>query len=110
LFHVHHLFVAPPCRRLVGYGEWESPITPAFITDSGVGLGAVTCGPVSGHVFWLEARPLEGGRNVVCRYVGSGEFGASAVGAVSERGAVDATPAGSNVRTRVHEYGGGGAC
>jgi len=71
-----------------------------------VGLGSVTCGPVSGDVFWLEARPLEGGRNVVCRYVGKGHDGAA--GAVSERGAVDVTPAESNVRTRVHEYGGGG--
>jgi len=86
-----------------------SPITPAFITDSGVGLGSVTCGPVSGDVFWLEARPLEGGRNVVCRYVGNGGQEGDAAGAVSERGAVDVTPADSNVRTRVHEYGGGGA-
>ena len=41
--------------------------------------------------FWLEARPWEGGRSVIVR----GDTGE------------DLTPAGMNVRTRVHEYGGG---
>ncbi|HEV8397579.1 MAG TPA: prolyl oligopeptidase family serine peptidase [Vicinamibacterales bacterium] len=45
-------------------------------------------------IYWLEARPAEGGRNVVVR--------AAADGVLQE-----VTPAGFNVRSRVHEYGGG---
>lgn len=81
------------------FGSWASPITASFITESGVGLSGLAVGPVSGDLFWIERRPKEGGRSVLCRRAPSD---ASA----SERGAVDVTPAGTNVRTRVHEYGG----
>lgn len=47
-----------------------------------------------GVLYWLESRPNEGGRSVLVRL---GEDGSP----------VDLTPAGMNVRTRVHEYGGG---
>jgi dipeptidyl aminopeptidase/acylaminoacyl peptidase len=47
-------------------------------------------------IYWLERRPLEQGRYVLV---------SSAPGAPPR----DVTPAGTNVRTRVHEYG-GGAC
>jgi len=47
-----------------------------------------------GFVYWLEGCPAEGGRSVLVER--------------SPDGAVrDVTPAGFNVRTRVHEYGGG---
>ncbi|MEX2616511.1 MAG: S9 family peptidase [Alphaproteobacteria bacterium] len=74
------------------YGSWESPITAGMIVGSTVGLGQVVCD--GGDIYWTESRPAEGGRNVVCRRAGAG-------------GAADVTPAGYNVRTRVHEYGGG---
>ena len=45
-------------------------------------------------VYWIEGRPHEGGRNVLVRR--------SADGSTS-----DVVPAGFNVRSRVHEYGGG---
>jgi dipeptidyl aminopeptidase/acylaminoacyl peptidase len=45
-------------------------------------------------VYWLEGRASEGGRNVIVKRSPSGEI-------------VDVTPPGCNVRTRVHEYGGG---
>lgn len=48
----------------------------------------------AGQATWLEGRPAEGGRHVVCR---------GAVGAVPE----ELTPAEVSVRARVHEYGGG---
>ena len=54
----------------------------------------------NGQLFWLEGRPKEGGRQVVCRYDKDSPGS-------SERGGVDVTPAETNVRTRVHEYGGG---
>ncbi len=80
------------------YGSWPSPITAAFITDSGVRLGGL--GVNGEDVCWLEGRPKEGGRQVVVRY-SPGADGAS------ERNAIDLTPSDVNVRTRVHEYGGG---
>ncbi len=43
--------------------------------------------------YWLEGRPEEGGRNVIVRRDPNGRI-------------ADVTPAASNVRTRVHEYGG----
>lgn len=80
------------------YGEWESPITPSFITTAGVGLDGVTISP-TGALFWLEGRPNEGGRYVCVRH-SPGDPKAS------ERDAVDVNPEETNVRTRVHEYGG----
>ncbi|KAL3821952.1 hypothetical protein ACHAXA_004440 [Cyclostephanos tholiformis] len=83
------------------YGAWESPITSRAIT-----AGSVRLGPVyfhDGEVYWVEGRPMEGGRNVLCRRsrrVEEGEGGGTAA-------VLDVTPPGSNVRTRVHEYGGG---
>jgi dipeptidyl aminopeptidase/acylaminoacyl peptidase len=47
------------------------------------------------EIYWLESRPQEGGRSVVVRFIGWNSS--------SE----DVTPEPYNVRTRVHEYGGG---
>ncbi|KAH8046628.1 serine-type peptidase [Aureococcus anophagefferens] len=84
------------------YGSWPSPFTAKFITSSSVGLSNVKCDG-DGGLWWQESRLQEGGRNVVVRR------DAGAAGA-SERGAVEVTPADKNVRTRVHEYGGGAFC
>ncbi|EOD11808.1 hypothetical protein EMIHUDRAFT_427966 [Emiliania huxleyi CCMP1516] len=81
------------------YGAWPSAVTAKFITTSGVRIGGLGCDD-SGSVYWLEGRPQEGGRQVVVKYAPGAE-------GASERGAVDATPKDANVRTRVHEYGGG---
>jgi dipeptidyl aminopeptidase/acylaminoacyl peptidase len=75
------------------YGSWKSPITSDLIVSQSVGLSEARFdGDV---VYWLEARPQEQGRNVVVR---AGEAGADAI---------DLAPKPFNVRTRVHEYGGG---
>jgi len=77
------------------YGSWRSPITSDLIVSSSIGLGAVKIdGP---DIYWSELRPTEGGRQLVVRY-----------GPEDELGSVnDLTPAPFNVRSRVHEYGGG---
>ena len=65
-------------------------------------LGSVTLDSICrcpGYVVWNESRPLEGGRGVLVR-AAVGEDGTCGV-------ATDITPAGFNVRTLVHEYGGG---
>src|SRR5438045_1647493 len=74
------------------YGAWSSPVNAAMIASGAVKLEQVML--ESGIVYWVEGRPMEGGRNVVCRQ--------SADGAIDE-----VTPGGFNARTRVHEYGGG---
>jgi len=74
------------------YGSWKSPLSAAMVAQAGIRLADVR---LDGEdVYWLEGRPAEGGRNVIVRHSPGGSTG-------------DVTPAGFNVRTRVHEYGGG---
>src|SRR5580658_1243628 len=74
------------------YGAWKSPITSDLIVAETIGLGGVL---VDGDdIYWTESRPSESGRNVLVR---RGKDG----------GREDVTPAPFNVRSRVHEYGGG---
>merc|ERR1719446_695078 len=84
-----------------GSGGAPPPITASLITGSTVRLGPLAC-DTNGRLFWAEGRPQENGRNVIVRWL-DGEPNDHA----SERGALDCTPADVNVRTRVHEYGGG---
>ncbi|AFY37068.1 WD40-like beta Propeller containing protein [[Leptolyngbya] sp. PCC 7376] len=74
------------------YGSWRSPITSDLIVSSSIGLRTVAWAGET--LYWLEGRPQEKGRSVLVRLNTDG----------SEQ---DITPAGFNVRTRVHEYGGG---
>ena len=73
------------------YGAWKSPITSDLIVAETIGLGAVLVD--GGDIYWTESRPGEGGRNVL----------------VKRDGERHVTAAPFNVRTRVHEYGGGAA-
>ncbi len=80
---------------MTSYGSWRSPITSDSIVSSSIRLGAVRLdGP---DIYWSELRPTEGGRQLVVRYGPEDELGS----------VTDLTPAPFNVRTRVHEYGGG---
>ena len=80
------------------YGAWTSPITSQSITAGSVGLSTPAVDS-SGDLLWLESRPQEGGRIVLCKYDPSHPD-------KTERNGIDVTPKDSNVRTRVHEYGG----
>ena len=75
------------------YGSWRSPIEPATVARGGRRLGGAKLA-ADGAVWWAEGRPEEGGRSALMRK--------PAGGAPEE-----VTPAGANVRTRVHQYGGG---
>lgn len=77
------------------YGSWVSPITSDLIVSSGIRLGGIRLDGLD--IYWSELRPTEGGRQLLVRYGPE-----DALGTVS-----DITPAPFNVRTRVHEYGGG---
>ena len=83
-------------RTIAPYGSWASPIDAASVATSGRRLGAAAIAP-DGAVWWGEGRPDEGGRVVLMRRSAGGEPEA-------------VTPEGVNVRTRVHEYGGGSWC
>jgi dipeptidyl aminopeptidase/acylaminoacyl peptidase len=74
------------------YGGWRSPITAASIAAGGVSLSFADI--VGDDVYWLEGKPLEGGRVVLVRHT-----------AANTR--QELTPQPFSVRTRVHEYGGG---
>ncbi len=79
-------------KQIVPYGSWPSPLSAARVTTGGLRLDQIQ---LDGEdVYWLEGRASEGGRNVIVKRAPSGEI-------------VDITPPGFNVRSRVHEYGGG---
>ncbi|MDP9327930.1 MAG: S9 family peptidase [Actinomycetota bacterium] len=82
-------------RGIAPYGTWSSPITPRMLASAAVGLSETAID--DGTIYWIEARPAEAGRMVVVR----GDPFSSPT---------DVTPAGFNVRTKVHEYGGAGYC
>jgi dipeptidyl aminopeptidase/acylaminoacyl peptidase len=74
------------------YGTWVSPVSVELMTEAAIGLGSLS---VDGQdLYWLEARPRESGRTVLCRRRAGGEV-------------EDLTLAPFNVGSRVHEYGGG---
>ncbi|MFB6117774.1 prolyl oligopeptidase family serine peptidase [Halosegnis sp.] len=69
------------------YGAWPSPLDAETVTAEHVDFGTVAV--ADGGVYWLERRPSEGGRGVVLRE------------------GTPVTPDDHDVRTTVHEYGGG---
>jgi dipeptidyl aminopeptidase/acylaminoacyl peptidase len=88
-----------PGPQTAPYGSWPSPITSDMIVASSIGLGEILIDGTD--VYWLESRPQEGGRSVIVRLDADGN-------------AADVTPpvpadgrGAFNVRSRVHEYGGG---
>jgi dipeptidyl aminopeptidase/acylaminoacyl peptidase len=73
------------------YGSWKSPITADVIVGDTVRLGQPA---ITGNaIYWTEGRPQEQGRNALVRY---------AAGTVT-----DLISSPMNVRSQVHEYGGG---
>jgi dipeptidyl aminopeptidase/acylaminoacyl peptidase len=77
---------------LKAYGTWPSAITAEAVATQGIRLSHV--GIDGEDVYWIEGRPHEDGRNVLVRRSPDGKL-------------EDITPSGFNVRSRVHEYGGG---
>jgi dipeptidyl aminopeptidase/acylaminoacyl peptidase len=73
------------------YGTWQSPISAELTAGSTNGvIGLQTDGS---DLYWWESRPLEGGRYVLMKHMGS-------------ESPLEMIPTEFNVRTRVHEYGG----
>jgi dipeptidyl aminopeptidase/acylaminoacyl peptidase len=75
------------------YGSWSSPITLDLVAnDGGVSYGYLSVDDEG--LYWLESRPQEQGRQALVFLPHGGS-------------SVDVVPTDFNVRTRVHEYGGG---
>jgi len=74
------------------FGSWQSPITSDLIVSESIRLGQIRLD--GEELFWVESRPKEGGRYVIVRRTPDGDCSSL-------------TPQPFNVRTRVHEYGGG---
>ena len=74
------------------YGTWRSPITSDLIVSGTITLGQVMLN--GANLYWTEGRPAEQGRVVLMRRDQAGQI-------------TELTAAPLNVRTRVHEYGGG---
>lgn len=79
-------------REAAACGSWRSPIDAAGVARAGVRLSEPRLDGEA--VYWLERRPAEGGRAVLMRRNADG-------------GEEEILDRGFNVRTRVHEYGGG---
>ena len=77
------------------YGSWASPVTSELIVADSIGIGDVVLH--GDDIYWTEMRLADNARNVIVRRTPDGA-------------ARDITPPEYNVRTRVHEYGGGAFC
>ena len=72
-------------------GSWLSGVSAAGVAGRTTGLSMLRADGAA--LLWLESRPAEGGRVVLCRREGGRSH--------------DVTPAPFDVGSRVHEYGGG---
>src|ERR1700751_5624647 len=78
--------------QIAPYGSWKSPLTSDLIVKGTIGLSQIK---LDGEdIYWIEMRPAEDGRQVIVRSAKDGTRS-------------DVIPREYNVRTRVHEYGGG---
>jgi dipeptidyl aminopeptidase/acylaminoacyl peptidase len=77
------------------YGTWSSPISAEMVAQASVWLSEPFL--EGGILWWLESRPHENGRVVLVRRSPDGRV-------------ADVVPERFNIRTSVHEYGGGAYC
>ena len=89
-------YVGRDVATVAPYGSWPSPITIDLVAgEGGVSFGFL--GMSDEGIYWTESRPQEQGRTALVFAPYGGE-------------PVDVVPEGFNVRSRVHEYGGGAWC
>jgi dipeptidyl aminopeptidase/acylaminoacyl peptidase len=80
--------------EVLPYGSWPTPITAPRVIEAAVRLGGLRAD--GDDLWWLELRPQEGGRTGLVRRRADGTV-------------EDLLAPPWNVRTAVHEYGGGAA-
>ena len=79
-------------RAIARHGSWVSPIGIDMVVGETTALAEPWLD--GDDAYWLEGRPTEGGRRVLVARAADGTT-------------TDLTPPPANVRSRVHEYGGG---
>lgn len=82
---------ATTSKQAAHCGIWPSPITASIVAAGAAPLSQVALD--GADIYWLSGRASEGGRNTLLRQRG--------------QDVAEVTTAPFNVRTRVHEYGGG---
>lgn len=82
----------PHTEQVAPYGSWKSPITADLVANAKGSPSSIEVDRAD--LYWLESRPMEGGRNVLLHLQPGGTIR-------------ECTPPEFNVRSTVHEYGGG---
>ncbi|KAH8585752.1 Alpha/Beta hydrolase protein [Bisporella sp. PMI_857] len=84
-----------PEKEVAPYGTWTSPITSHLISGSSNSFSEVHVHPGNGTIYVVEGRPAEGGKSTILQ--------------IKDGKSEDILPKEYDVRSRVHEYGGGAA-
>jgi dipeptidyl aminopeptidase/acylaminoacyl peptidase len=79
-------------KQVLPFGSWPTDLSADRILEGALRLSSPQID--RGWIYWLEGRPAEGGRQAIVR-------------ARPGQAPKDITPPDQNVRTLVHEYGGG---
>jgi dipeptidyl aminopeptidase/acylaminoacyl peptidase len=79
-------------KQTGSFGSWASPITADAVVAGALSL--LEPRVVDDNIYWIEARPLAKGRNVIVMRTPNGRVR-------------DVTPPAFNARTQVYSYGGG---
>lgn len=82
---------ASTSKTIAPYGSWDAAFTPEMLVRGSLRLREPR--PDGRDVYWLEGRPTEGGRTTLIR--------------LRDGATQEITPGEWDVRSRVHEYGGG---
>ena len=92
IFFVYTIFVLEGKMQSAQYGSWVSPISAKMVAEGSLSFSEIKL--VKGQVYWLERRPFEGGRTTLLSWN-------------QIDGERELLPKQYNIRSRVHEYGGG---
>lgn len=87
--------MSPTSRSTRPFGSWTSALGADAVARARTRYSEPRVD--HGAIYWVEGRPAEGGRSALMR-------------STREGGSLEISPRGANVRTRVHEYGGGAYC
>lgn len=85
-------FVIWALTMIAPFGSWESPITTDLMVKDSISFNEMQADDEG--LYWTETHPKEKGRSALVRYDGKETFLAPE----------------ANIRSRVHEYGGGAFC
>ena len=83
-------------KKTAPFGTWKSPITTELLTSSSIKIGDFRAFGKN-DLYYIESRPSEKGRSVLVKKDGEGNN-------------TEVVDKDANVRSRVHEYGGGQYC